>query len=245
MAPNNKKATPGFKKKGGTMFPRINLEQAIGYAKKLAARTQVAPQPADIILQGVFGSSKSTGEIRASALKQFRLMEGTSKGYKASKLAVDICSSPANELQTLHQAACLAPKIFKKLFESFQNDSITFASIRQQAVNLGAHLDSADECVKIFIESLTYAGLAHQDKDNIVISSKPVAVVKPPQSMGESPEVEVETSGSGENTDPISLDPSRVSAIPGFQVKINLDSTMDPDKLERQLKLLKQFGVIK
>src|SRR5690242_10691846 len=106
-------------RKGGTLFPKINLQKALQYEKKLVAKTHIGPQPEDEILPGVFGTSNSDGKIRASALKQFGLMEGNAKAYQASQLAKDIDASLPEERPALLQRAVLASKVFEKIFDTF------------------------------------------------------------------------------------------------------------------------------
>src|SRR3954454_13026670 len=84
-----KNLVPG-KKKGGTKFPRIPLEQALKFSTKLVSKTAVSSQSEATILAGVFGNAGSMGKVRASALKQYGLMGGTAAAYKATKLAKDI-----------------------------------------------------------------------------------------------------------------------------------------------------------
>jgi hypothetical protein len=62
-------------RKGGTIFPRLNLKQALEYSKKLVSKTAVAPQPGATILAGVFNNAGPEGKVRLSALKQFGLLE--------------------------------------------------------------------------------------------------------------------------------------------------------------------------
>ena len=83
-----KKTTPKGGRRGGTLFPKINLQKALEYSKKLVAKTHVSAQPADEILPGVFGTSGPDGQVRASALKQFGLMQGDAKAYEATQLAI-------------------------------------------------------------------------------------------------------------------------------------------------------------
>jgi hypothetical protein len=102
--PTGKKPPKGGRK-GGTIFPKINLQKALEYSKKLVAKTHVAPQPEDEILSGVFGNSGPEGKVRASALKQFGLMQGDAKAYEASRLAKDIDAALPNERSALLQSA--------------------------------------------------------------------------------------------------------------------------------------------
>jgi|SRR5271157_1385490 len=93
-----KKSTPSKGgRKGGTLFPKIGLKQALEYAMKLVAKTHTGPQPEKTVLPGVFGSSSNPGKVRASALKQFGLLEGGREAYQATPLAVVYCESGSAE----------------------------------------------------------------------------------------------------------------------------------------------------
>ena len=81
------KKPPKGGRKGGVLFPKIGLKQALEYAKKVVSKTHTGPQPEKTILPGVFGSAGPTGKVRASALKQYGLLEGAVDGYQATKLA--------------------------------------------------------------------------------------------------------------------------------------------------------------
>ena len=52
-------------RKGGTIFPRINLEQALQYADKLVSKTHTGPLPEATILAGVFNNAGPGGKVRA------------------------------------------------------------------------------------------------------------------------------------------------------------------------------------
>jgi hypothetical protein len=84
------KKTPKGGSKGGTRFPRLDMAKALTYSKKLVSKTHNGPQPEQTILVGVFNSKGPMGAVRASALKQYGLMEGDAKGYTASALAREI-----------------------------------------------------------------------------------------------------------------------------------------------------------
>jgi len=162
--------------------------------------------------------------------------------------------------------ACLVPKPFRTLFDTFQNDKVSRAKIRQQALALDVHPDSADSCVDLFVQSLQFAGMASFEGEEIVIASAPATT---PDNQLESaqgsnvdsgdsataPKTSTESSdhndeeearpGAGSPATASSGTASNLAAAPGMNVTLNLDSTMDPEKLERQLKLLRQYGVLK
>ena len=66
-------------RKGGSVFPRVALGDAIVYARKLVSKTHTAPQHNDVILSGVIGVKGGTGEVRMSALKQYGFLKGDAK----------------------------------------------------------------------------------------------------------------------------------------------------------------------
>jgi hypothetical protein len=240
-------------RKGGTQYPRVNLEQAVEYARKLASKTHTGPQPAAVILPGVFGSARTRGQIRASALKQYSLLQGKPEAYEATALAKRINSAPSEDLPPLLREACLSPKLFSTLYKTFQGDLVSNAKIRQQALQLEVHPDSADECVRIFVESSTFAGLAQLEADGVRFASTtadpstqvgsqsepPAEVVEePPETPAGATEPDAEA--EPEVIPPVQSNPRR----PGPQVSINIDPSMDPEKLEKLLKVLKQYGAL-
>ena len=88
-----RKPPTGGGSKGGTRFPHTALKQALEYASNLVRKTHTAPQPESTILTGVFGNAGPEGQVRASALKQFGLLEGNRTAYQATELAKKIDAS--------------------------------------------------------------------------------------------------------------------------------------------------------
>ena len=161
------KKPPKGGRKGGTTFPRVGLKKALEYSEKLVRKTHTGPQPEDAILRGVFGTVGTEGGVRASALKQYGLLEATAEGVKASELARNIVAAPSEEKTTPQQQAFLNAKLFKKIFDTYNGDTVSVAKIRQSALGLKVHLDSVDECVRLFIESVVLVGLATRDGDSL------------------------------------------------------------------------------
>src|SRR5262249_9768718 len=153
----------------GTQFPRLELKQAIEFAKKLVSKTHTSPQPEKIILKGVFNNTGPTGKVRAAAMKQYDLLKGSPQAYEASEMAKQIAAAPSNEVPQLYKQACLKPKLFKTIHDTFQGDTVTISKIRQQAANLKVHPDSLDECVRIFVNSITFATLGTEQGEDIQI----------------------------------------------------------------------------
>ena len=250
-------------RKGGTQYPRISLKKAVEYSVKLVSKTHTGPQPASIILKGVFNNSTGPGKVRASALKQYELLQGESAAYDATPLAKAINSAPPEERTPLLRKACLFPKLFKRLYDTFQNDTVSKAKIRQQALTLDVHPENGDEAVNIFVESLVYAKLAVERNGEFEIT-RVTAVAKSESSNQQSmnPESALPTAGlesdgveegdgdpddgreeqreetTGEKPTKSSRGRSQI------QIALTLDSTMDPEKLEKYMKILTRYGAI-
>jgi hypothetical protein len=249
---SEKKKMPKGGRKGGAQFPQTSLKQAVEFAKKLVAKTHNEPQPENIILKGVFNSAGPTGKVRASALKQYDLMQGETSAYNATELARSINSAPPEELGPLVRKAFLHPKVFKALFDTFQNDTVSRAKIRQQALQLNVHPDSGDKCVDLFVESGVYAGLA-SEKDGEVQISGSASLSKTDEDgvtgaeESDKPGAQKESSGQdvkGDKNNEIIVRKSPKTAGGQMNISITLDSTMDPEKLEKYLKLLRDYGAI-
>jgi hypothetical protein len=251
--------TPKGGRKGGTLFPKISLKQALEYAKKLVAKTHTGPQPEKTVLPGVFGSATTHGKVRASALKQFGLMEGSAEAYQASKLAKDIGAAPEEEQGLLLQRAFLNSKLFKQIFETYHGDTVSKGKIRQRAQGLDVHPDSVDDCVELFIDSAVTAGLGTVDGDSITLvkaGAVTAAAGETPEGEGPTPPQEPEAAEVDDagiagapvapqnGADRKTEEPVHRGNRPGVTVNLNVDSSSDPDKLQKQLELLRRFGVI-
>lgn len=242
-------------RKGGSLFPKLGLKQALTYSEKLVSKTHTGPQPEKTILPGVFNSAGNDGKIRASALKQFNLLEGTTSAYSATKLAKEISASLPDDSPPLLQKALLSPKVFAQIFDTFHGDSVSKAKIEQRAKGLGVHPESAEECAKIFIDSAITAGLGTVSGDLISLIGAGNLPTKPDLSKGDETENNPIDAGldtksnvedtSGEDSNPNGLEKDRVRKTkPAISVNLTVDPSSDPDKLEKQLKLLRQYGVI-
>jgi hypothetical protein len=241
-------------RKGGAIFPRVGLVDAIAYAKKLVSKTHVSAQPADVIYSGVVGAKSGKGQVRVSALKQYGFLKGDNKaGFSADELAKQIVAAPAGEMHTHYRRAALRPKIFKALFDTFHGDIVTKAKLRQRAADLNVHPEELDACVETYVAAMELAGLASVDGDQV--KHRSVADIEQlaasvdedrNDSGGDADEAEDEGNGipgsEGPEDEDIEAPLERAKAI--FHVNVNLDSSLDTDKLAKQLELLKRFGAI-
>jgi hypothetical protein len=256
MTEEKKTTLQGSGKKGGTIFPIISLADAVPLAKKLVSKTHVAPQPAEIILPGVFGSKGTNGEIRASALKQFALLEGKSTAYSATALAKKISSAPEEELSTLYAQACLSPKVFKLLYDTFHGDSVSLAKLRQQAATAGVHPDFQENCAELFVKSIEFSGLGTLQGDTVnlvpmgtsqatteeVADGKSSEEAEVAEGAVETAETDVENGKQTDGKEPQGAKGTPMRAV--INVSVTLDSSLDTEKLERQLALLRKYGAI-
>lgn len=257
----NKKKLPKGGRKGGSLFPKMNLERALVYSKKLVVKTHTGPQPDKTILPGVFGNAGAKGKVRASALKQFGLLEGGAAAYQATQLAKDIDAAVADDKPPLLQRAFRAPKLFNQIFETFHGDTVSKAKIEQRARGLEVHPDSADECAQLFMDSAVTAGLGTVNGDSITVAKAanieapavvPIEGEETDEAKG-AEEPEITEKGDEGAAAPVaaaqssSAQEQRQLSTPnksGVNVNLTVDPSSDPDKLEKQLKLLKQYGLI-
>lgn len=259
-------------RKGGAVFPRINLADAVGYAKKLVSKTHVAPQALDVIHSGVVGAKSGTGNVRVSALKQFNLLKGDNKVlFSADDLAKRINGSPEEELVALYRQAALKPTVFKKLFDTYHGDSVSKAKLRQRALDLKVHPDEASTCIELYVQTMEVAKLVKCEGDQVThlsqtelreCASEPKKEDQPaeeavadslstefPGEGADDVELPVDvapTQPEGKQSDITNVDTRDTQKSPKavFNVNVSLDSSLDIEKLEKQLQLLKRFGAI-
>jgi hypothetical protein len=247
-----KKALPGSGKKGGAVFPRYALESSVGAAKRLVSKSHAGPVPKDIYFSGVLQATGPTAEIKASSLKQYGLVHGTAQtGLTATALAKTIASADDPERAEALKKAALSPKIFKGIFDAFHGDAVNRSRLRQRASELNVHPDMLDVCAKIYVESLSFAGLVTVNGDQIAhvaAATHPPALPEGSDDAGvdEQLAVEGETSPASPE-DGVKVDEPAGAHRPAratINVTINLDSSLDTEKLAKQLALLKKFGAL-
>ena len=156
-----------------------------------------------------------------------------------------------DERPTLLQRALLTSKVFDKIFDTFHGDTVSKAQIAKRAKELDVHPDSADECAQFFIESALTSGLGTMNGDSIsLVNIAAVAVPSAGNSEGDHAEdaavAEAQAAAVVTAAAPVKRGASSVveGSKPGLNVSLNVDSSSDPDKLEKQLKLLREYGVI-
>lgn len=254
-----KKEMPKGVKKGGTVFPRINLESALLYADKLVRKTHTGAQARATIYPGVFGSNGTGGEIKASALRQFGLLEGDSNAINATDLAKRLASAPPEEQSAVRQLACLSPKVYAHLYDTFHGDVVSTGKLKQQIASFRVHPDYLDTCAQLFAESVIVSGLGLNTPEGLKLKARDEAVLSKDEQIENAEETELAPGGSSEDNQeedfeaPLSFQPAteRVRKIEpqqargaGVALSIAVDSSMDSERLLKHLQALRQFGLI-
>jgi hypothetical protein len=252
-------------RKGGTSFPRVALKQALEYSKKLVSKTAIGPQPEATILAGVFNNAGPEGKIRLSALKRFGLLEGKRAAYRATQLARDLeVAADETEKKPLLRRAILGPKVYHELVNTYHGDEASKAKIRSRVQQLGVHPDLAETCAELFIASAVTAGVATASGDGIrLVDAAEVAQPETPETeepdggvtgieesrsanaaVGAKEHADVPVVQTGDQTDASKLPGPRPRMAADVTVNLTVDSSLDGDKLEKQLALLRRYGLI-
>lgn len=264
-AEKKQRVMPKGGRTGGTIFPRVALADAIVFAKRLVSKTHVNPQSRDVIMAGVVQAKGPTAEIKISAMKQYGFLEGDSKNlYSASSLAKKVAHATPDELKIYCREAAMGPKVFKQIFETYHGDTVTKAKLKQRAADLKVHPDKTTTCINLYIASMSEAGLISVDGEKISHLSTASLEATENQSPELGPYLNNESIENGNGTqnstnaeDEISKPDLQGNLEQGlqmpagtlppraiFNINVNLDSSMDIEKLSKQLELLKKFGAI-
>lgn len=251
------KQMPKGGRKGGTRFPQIDLKRAAEYNSKLVSRTHTGPQNEGVILPGVFGSATDKGKIRASAMKQYGLLKGEAAAYDASELAKQLNAAPGDEKKPFLQQAFFNAKLFKTLYDTFVGDAVSTAKLRQQIAQLEVHPENLDKATQIFVVSAVYASLANLNGENVTLVRASAPAASGGAAADDNGKVEEDAQGQLNPSDetpavePLAGEqdavqsPQRQGPVRAVvNVNVTLDSTLDTDKLEKQLKLLRRFGAL-
>jgi len=239
-----------LKRKGGTRYPKVGLEKAEKYAKSIASKTHTSPQPLDIIAKGVFGVCRPAADIRLSACRQFGLVDGKNAALQASAIAKKLTAATEQDRIQILQSAFLKPDVFKKIHTGFQGDVKTRAEIKSQFQQLDVHPELTDECTDCFISSGLHCNMIIQtgDKFNILPSGNSL-----PIDLGggldeiDGGEVDEPYGGTDDiNDQEENKEKPRRLKIDGksnVAITLDIDSTMDPEKLAKLVKILKDNGL--
>ena len=240
-------------KKGGTQFPRYSLKHLVSFLGTLMGKTHTSAINIEQLNAGVFNVSANSpkGKVKFSALKQFGLVEGDYKAINSTQLCSDIEMNDGESRIAALQRALKKVKPFEDALVTFQNSSIETVKIGQYASStLKVHPDLREEFSKVFIESCETAQLCSIDGSTISFIQNPATIAEEENGSDD----EVDENGLDENTVDTDLDPEDDNESPrtfkkkqgnsNINVSIDVDPSMDPEKLEKLLKLLKNYGAI-
>lgn len=244
-------------KKGGTQFPRYSLEHLHPLLKSLASKTHTNTITIEQLNAGVFGvgANSPVGKVKSSALKQFGLITGDYKKIKSSELTSRITMSDGDELKKNLQEAFGKVSVFVNALNTFQNSKIEKSRIGQYAVStLKVHPDMMEDFTTVLIESAKIAGLCTLEGTTVTFASLSASVKAQNQdtqtdenieSEDNSSENEQESTGNDTNDNSQKTASSKKTGqVSNINVNIDVDPSMDPEKLEKLLKLLKNYGAI-
>jgi len=196
--------------------------------------------------------------------RQELLQQVTAKLDQRVKEAQSLCAKLDSELSfrlSFRTSSLLGTSddLREQIFETLHGDTVSKARVEQVVKGLEVHPDSAEECAQLFIDSAIAAGLGTSSGDSITLASAENAPPSPEAIPGDG--VEGEATGT-DREDPedaklaakqvpgeTGLDagkerPAALGNRPGVILNLNVDPSSDPDKLEKQLRLLRQFGII-
>jgi len=227
--------TAGLKKKGGTTFPRYDLGELLAYVKPIHSKTYNTKLDLQQISIGVFNLKVSVAaKIKLSALRQFGLIDGPNNALSASKLCADIAVKSEDERLPCLQQAFFNVKPFEEVFKTFKGGEAQKNKIAQYATaSLRVHPDNALEFARIFVKSAFTAGLGEGDENSIKLHNTDAeSANEVPQTANQNvPQIEKQ-----EKSNYIKSDKPEVT--------IQIDATLDPEKLKKQLDILRQYGLI-
>lgn len=149
----------GFSKGRSPRYPRISLDSAIGYARRLydeAHRSSVDPDTA-ARLMGFRGKSGASA-IALGAVRQFGLVEGLRGSLRISDLAMRILQpvSAEEEEEARHEAA-FSPEVFDTVVGYFQGEMPRSDEPMKAYLirTLGFSRAGAEDCVTTLRKTLT------------------------------------------------------------------------------------------
>ncbi|MBX7531815.1 hypothetical protein K3165_02620 [Qipengyuania sp. 1XM1-15A] len=245
MANENGEPKPGGKT--AAQFPTHDLAQCIAWAERLVSKTHSAAQPLDIIYAAVVDAKGWRGRAKLSAMEQFGLAIYDGDTVEATDLAKEISRAPEDERGSSLKSAALTPKLFNAVYSTFSGDKVSLAKIRQRLLELGAHPDKVEKCVEIYSATLTFADLASLEGDQLT-HGQAAKTAQTSGSLSSSEQAhDIPTSTEDQeleetrNMEPQNFLGRGRSAV---EINISIDSTLDVEKLEQHLKLLKRYGAI-
>lgn len=245
----DKKARPKGGRKGGTSFPRYGLDALLDNVESLLKKVHTGPITIQQLSSGVFklGASSGAGKTRFAAMKRFGLATGEYNKITATNLCREIGSKTGDERLLYLQQALFNVKPFKGAFHAFTGDTIPKEKIAEYAFNpLKVHPENKQAFAEVFCSSAVAAGLATVD-GNMVSLVPSQAIRLPTAEPTEAEEIgaaELQAEETKELEKERELARRTLQAKGAPNISIAIDSSLDPEKLAKQLEVLKRYGLI-
>lgn len=268
--PIQRKQPQGSGRKGGTRFPNYSLKLLLPHLKELTSKTHSKPINIEQLNAGVFKIRPKSpeGGVRYSSLKQFGLADGEYSAIKSKELASKIELATGEEKITFIRDAFFNVPSFKNTFETYQNSTISKSKIKGYCVStLKVHPDLSDKYLKSLLESAELAQLCSIANDDVTfINGKEIAtreliskVISSDRLSEDNSDDEFEDNDAKIDADNIENEVNEVEeanektndanrkarkVANAATIGLQIDSSLDPDKLAKHLKLLRQYGLI-
>lgn len=192
----------GFSKGRSPRYPRISLDTAIGYARRIydeAHRTAVDVDTA-ARLMGFRGQSGAS-QIALGAIRQFKLVDGLRGTIKISDLAMRILQpSSADEEEEARHEAAFSPEVYDSVVGYFEGElPRSDEALKAYLIRtLGFSKSGAEDCITTLRRTLselesrsTLREAAIQAADKLEIRAQmlePVSKSEIPQAVERAPE---------------------------------------------------------
>lgn len=244
------------KRHGGARFPRYDVKKMASHAKLLVSKTRTTPVPAEELATGVLGHPKRTSstDMKAAALKAYGLVTGTRQAYQSTELAAELAMAEGPELPPLYCRMLLHAKVFQGAWKACSGRTLTRAKLGSTATtSLGVAPENEEAFVEVFLSSAQAAGLCTVDGEQVTFDDMPEAEEEADGQDGEAETREAESLDDQKaNPSPDEQGLAPPPAPPGAvadpaaraNVQISIDEHMDPEKLERNLQVLRKFGIV-
>ncbi len=229
--------------KGGTRFPKHDLKSLVKHINELCSKTHSKAIDIEQLNAGVFHvrTKSPAGKIKYSSLKQYGLVKGGYKDIEATELCKKINLAAEEEKKELLRKAFLKVEVFKKTLETYQGSTINKSKIKQYANGLKVHPANLDQFMDIFVSSAKFAGLCSVKDDEVTFLTTDDVM---DEEIEDNKEQDSDSGEENKEDDTVDQPIKKTGGSLKPNIQINVDPTLDPEKLEKQLKILKRFGLI-
>jgi hypothetical protein len=242
-----------MKRMGGKTFPKYDLAEIVQHADKLVGKAAHSKLNADAVAAALgMARVSSQAQIKIAAAKQYGLIEGTYEKFDVTDLCQRLAEATSDdEKRPCLQECFLKVPTFREVWDAYCGTTKSRDAISSMAVSKGVADGHRQKFMEMFVAGVTTAGLAEDDNGSVsfIMSS---AVTPQPGGPGEEADqdededVDVDVDVDVERGSAL-VDSTKATAHPeaqGSAVSIAIDSSLDPEKLERHLAALRKYGLI-